>query len=99
MTGVQTCALPICITIKWRDEEGEKVGYVGWAVIEREIGALILTGAYHHEQRQTVEEITDKDSSIGQDDDREDWNFIGHEKKSDDELDEFSIPDELDEMQ
>ncbi len=31
----------------WRDEEGEKVGYLSWSKIEEEIGSLVLAGKYH----------------------------------------------------
>ena len=34
------------LRLQWRDEEGEKEGYVSWTTIEAEIGALILTGDY-----------------------------------------------------
>ena len=35
------------LRLQWRDEEGEKEGYVSWTTIEAEIGALILTGDYY----------------------------------------------------
>ncbi len=38
------------LRFQWRDEEGEKEGYVSWASIEREIGVLILTGEYQNER-------------------------------------------------
>lgn len=31
------------LRLRWRDEEGDKEGYVSWSSVEREIGALILT--------------------------------------------------------
>ncbi len=38
------------VRFQWRDVEGEKEGYVSWSAIEKEIGALILTGEYQPEQ-------------------------------------------------
>lgn len=35
------------IRFEWRDEEGEKDGYLNWNAVEREISALILTGEYY----------------------------------------------------
>ncbi|MBR1742805.1 MAG: hypothetical protein IJ733_13245, partial [Lachnospiraceae bacterium] len=35
------------IRCQWRDEEGEKEGYLGWNAVETEIAALILTGEYY----------------------------------------------------
>lgn len=35
------------IRFQWRDEEGEKEGYVNWNTIEGVIAALILTGDYY----------------------------------------------------
>ena len=37
------------IRFQWRDEEGEKEGYVSWKNIEKEIGVLIMTGEYQPE--------------------------------------------------
>ena len=47
----------------WRDEEGEKEGYVSWAAIEKEINALILIGEYYVPPEEVIgEEIfTDED--------------------------------------
>ncbi|MDF2907780.1 MAG: methylase, partial [Herbinix sp.] len=97
------------IRFKWRDEEGEKEGYVSWAVIEREIGALILTGSYDLEQSRndtkTIEVNRNGSKDIDREDeyedDREEWAPIKQEQQwiDDEILDEFSIPDELDEMQ
>lgn len=33
--------------LQWRDEEGEKIGYLSWKSVEAEIGALIMTGQYY----------------------------------------------------
>ena len=35
------------IRFQWRDEEGEKEGYIGWNAVESEIAALVLTGEYY----------------------------------------------------
>ena len=35
------------IRFQWRDEEGEKEGYLGWNAVEAEISALVLTGEYY----------------------------------------------------
>ncbi len=35
----------------WRDEEGEKEGFLSWEAVEREIGALILAGEYYQPPR------------------------------------------------
>ncbi len=38
---------PKGIRLRWRDEEGEKEGYLSWKTVEAEIGALMLTGQYY----------------------------------------------------
>lgn len=35
------------IRVQWRDEGGEKEGYIGWKAVEREISVLIMTGEYY----------------------------------------------------
>ena len=35
------------IRFQWRDEEGEKEGYLNWDGVEREISVLIMTGEYY----------------------------------------------------
>lgn len=35
------------IRFQWRDEEGEKEGYVNWNAIEEVIAALVMTGEYY----------------------------------------------------
>lgn len=35
------------LRLNWRDEEGEKEGYLSWNTMEAEIGALLLSGEYH----------------------------------------------------
>lgn len=32
---------------QWRDEEGEKEGYLNWNAVERELSVLIMTGEYY----------------------------------------------------
>ena len=70
------------IRFQWRDEEGEKEGYVSWRSIEKEISLLILTGEYQPETPKTqeveddsVKEVSDQDS---------------------DGFDDYAIPDEPD---
>ena len=47
------------IRLVWRDEEGEKEGYLPWKAVEREIGALILTGEYYQPSITKAEDITE----------------------------------------
>ncbi len=35
------------LKLEWRDEEGEKVGYLSWSRVEREIAVLIAKGEYY----------------------------------------------------
>ncbi len=35
------------LRLRWRDEEGEKEGYLNWKAVESEISALIMTGEYY----------------------------------------------------
>ena len=35
------------LRLHWRDEEGEKEGYLNWEAVEREIGVLIRAGEYY----------------------------------------------------
>ena len=73
------------IRFQWRDEEGEKEGYVSWRAIESEIGALILTGEYVPEaiekerQAKEIQEAKEEDLS----------------ENADEILDEYAIPDEV----
>ena len=39
------------ISLYWRDEEGEKEGYLGWGTVEKEIGALIKAGRYYQQEK------------------------------------------------
>lgn len=58
------------IAIRWRDEEGEKEGYVNWRAVEREISILILTGEYYQPPT-VVEEAEHLTESVWEDTDRE----------------------------
>ncbi|MDE6253997.1 MAG: DEAD/DEAH box helicase family protein [Lachnospiraceae bacterium] len=35
------------IRFQWRDDEGEKEGYLNWNAVERELSVLIMTGEYY----------------------------------------------------
>ena len=70
------------IRFQWRDSEGEKEGYLSWTNVEKEIGALILTGEYQPDAPR-VEDIT-------MDGLRED-EIIDAEAQ---EIDSYAIPDE-----
>lgn len=81
------------LRLQWRDEEGEKEGYISWVTVEAEICALLLTNQYfltaeQYKQSWNMEQYLpeEEDGSVEEpDDDME-------------ELDEFSIPDEVGEM-
>lgn len=47
------------IRMQWRDEEGEKEGYLSWNAVEKEIGALILTGQYYQPELTEEEKVPD----------------------------------------
>lgn len=51
------------LKFQWRDEEGEKIGYLSWTSVEREIGALILTGEYKAEEIARIIETHEEDES------------------------------------
>ena len=81
------------LRFQWRDEEGEKEGYISWGIVEKEIGVLIMTGEYQPE-RQSLDEIA-------MDGDREDYIDTDHrviydtdEQKVTEAVDAFAIPDE-----
>ena len=78
------------LRLQWRDEEGEKEGYLSWKAVESEIAALILTGEYHPEHLRLDE--------IAMDGTREEDKSFNHdfdeEEIEEDELDDFAIPDE-----
>jgi N12 class adenine-specific DNA methylase len=78
------------IRFQWRDEEGEKEGYVSWKNIESEISALILTGEYQPEQPR-LDELYMEDTE----DEVIDVEFRDAETAdAEEELDEYAIPDE-----
>jgi len=77
------------IRFLWRDEEGEKEGYVSWSAVEREIGALIMMGEYYEERVRLDElEFETNETEI-------DVETGGIEE---DILGEYDIPDEVEEM-
>jgi len=65
--------------LQWRDEEGEKEGYLSWKSVESEIGALILTGEYYEPPMQAMEE---PEESV---EEYEEEHFV-EEKLTDDEI-------------
>lgn len=74
------------LRFQWRDEEGEKEGYVSWSAIESEISALIMTGEYELERVRLDEMYMDGD--------REDM-FPSPVTNIEEEIfDDFAIPDE-----
>lgn len=42
------------IRFQWRDEEGEKDGYLNWNAVERELSVLIMTGEYYQPPKDYV---------------------------------------------
>lgn len=44
------------LRFQWRDEEGEKEGYLNWNAVEREISVLIMTGEYYQPPKETQQE-------------------------------------------
>ena len=80
------------IRFQWRDEEGEKEGYVSWKNIEKEIGVLIMTGEYQPETPR-FEDIDME--GIREDDEVIDGEYRELDAVSDaDGIDDFAIPDE-----
>ena len=80
------------IRFQWRDEEGEKEGYVSWKNIEKEIGVLIMTGEYQPETPR-FEDIDME--GIREDDEVIDAEYRELDAVSDaDGIDDFAIPDE-----
>lgn len=63
------------LRFQWRDEEGEKEGYVSWINIEREIGALILTGEYYQQSVESMDEVEEHEDSV-----------LANEKLTDEEI-------------
>ena len=80
------------LKILWRDDSGEKCGYLSWQAVERKIGDLILLGGYY-------EPVPEEYGSA----DREDVidstaREIPDEESADEVIDGYAIPDEKDEM-
>ncbi len=44
------------LRFQWRDEEGEKDGYLSWKAVERELAAFIMTGEYYQPPEKLDEE-------------------------------------------
>ncbi len=42
------------LRFQWRDEEGEKEGYLKWNAVERELSVLIMTGEYYQPPKKYV---------------------------------------------
>ena len=66
------------LRFQWRDEDGEVEGYLGWKAVEREIGALILTGEYYQPPVEILDDLEEEEQFAEE-------TFI-EEKLSDDEI-------------
>jgi len=66
------------LRFQWRDEDGEVEGYLSWKAVEREIGALILTGEYYQPPVQILDELEEEEQFPEE-------TFV-EEKLSDDEI-------------
>lgn len=98
------------IRFQWRDEEGEKEGYANWNAVEEVISALVLTGEYYTPEPMSIEEeyteeidasddVIDTDyKDISEDDDRDIAFDEANTEEETETLDEFAIPDEVDDM-
>ena len=98
------------IRFQWRDEEGEKEGYANWNTIEQVISALVLTGEYYTPEHEFVDAEPPKDLPESEDiidadyvemdayDEEVDSFSEGIANDSNEELDEFAIPDEVGDM-
>ena len=49
------------LKFRWRDEEGEKEGYISWKAVEREIGALIMTGEYYQPPVEIFDDLEEQE--------------------------------------
>ncbi len=80
------------VRFEWRDVEGEKEGYVSWSAIEKEIGALILTGEYQPD--------TPRIDELAIDGTREDevidaeFREVEEIEENSSRVDDYAIPDE-----
>ncbi len=80
------------LKILWRDDGGEKCGYLSWQAVERKIGDLILLGGYYEpvpEEYESADREDVIDSTAGE---------IPEEETADEVIDGYAIPDEKDEM-
>jgi N12 class adenine-specific DNA methylase len=50
------------LRLQWRDEEGEKEGYLSWRKVEAELGVLVMLGEYY----QPVVEVTEEQEKTRQ---------------------------------
>lgn len=79
------------LRFQWRDEEGEKEGYVSWANIEKEIGVLIMTGEYQPE-RPRLDELAMEGAREDEIIDADYREVESSEEQS--EIGDYAIPDE-----
>ena len=97
------------IRFQWRDEEGEKEGYVNWNAIEEVISALVLTGEYYTPEPEFVddeppmdmpgEDVIDANyKEIDSDEDKTDSYAEDFSEDIIEPLDEYAIPSEVDDM-
>lgn len=75
------------IRFQWRDEEGEKEGYLGWNAVEAEISALILTGEYYTPEPMSISEEPEIEDA--------DYEEVLDEYAIPDEADDMGIPDHI----
>lgn len=83
------------IRFQWRDEEGEKEGYANWNTVEEVISALVLTGEYYTPEPEYVDTEPPKD--LPEREDIIDTDYVEVDD-SEEKLDEFAIPDEVEDM-
>lgn len=97
------------IRFQWRDEEGEKEGYVNWNAIEEVISALVLTGEYYTPEPEFVDseppvdmpnnDVIDADyKEIHTESDMEESFAEDNAEDSIEPLSEYAIPDEVEDM-
>ena len=79
------------LQLQWRDAEGEKVGYLSWPKIERELAGLIWSGEYYQPLPEEYEDLDREDVIDGTE-----WEMP--EETADEVIDGYAIPDEKDEM-
>ena len=97
------------IRFQWRDEEGEKEGYVNWNAIEEVISALVLTGEYYTPEPEFIDpeppvdmpnnDVIDADyKEIHAERDMEESFAEDNAEDSIEPLSEYAIPDEVEDM-